>query len=756
SLSCAGDGRGARIIDFPTPVLSRRFIALLATAGLLPQAAADECIWPARDDLPAAAAPAADGISNTGPEELPVQVKSGGAELTREGDAKLTDGVVIRQGEREVSAESAIYDASERRFDVEGDVEYRSPDLRLKGGTGSWHSRGSGEFTGAEFELPQRPARGSAELLEMTTEGELKLRDVSFTSCPAGNEDWELRASAIDIDQKKQQGKGRNVRIDLKGIPILYTPVISFPVGEARKSGFLFPSFGNSDKSGFELGVPYYFNVAPNYDLTLTPYLLSRRGAGLGAEFRYLTERTRGEFDTRFLPGDDLAGRDRRLSNLWHRTDLSERLRIDASLEDASDSRYFEDFGLGPDGTSITFLDRHIHLAWLGRGWRLDGRAQDFQTIDLSTDPLARPYSRLPQLAFSSLWPVGGGFSAALDAESTWFEREFGTTGLRTDATPRVAWTMRGPGLHIEPSAAWRLTAYQLSDLPPALDDAPDRSAPVLSLDAGLVFEREAGSRNQLVQTLEPRMRYTWIPFRDQADLPVFDTALPDLNLVQLFRTNRYVGADRLGDANELAAGLTTRFVRAESGQQYLTATIGQRFYFESPRVVLPGEVPETRSASNLVGEIELTAWRDWSARLAMEWDGEQSNTKRGEASVQYRPRPDSVVNLGYRYREGLLEQWDFGLAWRLTPSWQLYARQVYSTKENKSIDRFAGFEYGGCCWRIRLLGRNYVSNRTGESDNSVLLQVELTGLSSVGTRNDTFLERGIRGYSSGSAATLP
>ncbi len=723
---------------------------------MLPTAGADECLWPTYADLPAAAAPAADGVTVKGPDELPVQVKSGGAEVTREGDAKLTGGVTIVQGERELSAESATYDASDRRFEVEGDVEFRSPDVRLKAGAGQWDALGTGEFTGAEFELPKRPARGSAGKLQMNSGGDLKLREVRFTTCPAGNKDWELRASAIDIDQKTLQGKGRNVRVDLKGVPVLYAPVISFPVGDRRKSGFLFPSFGNSDKSGFELGVPYYFDLAPNYDLTLTPFLLSRRGPGLGAEFRYLAERSRGNFGTRFLPGDDLAGIDRRLTTLRHRTDFSERLRIEADLADASDSSYFEDFGLGPDGTSITFLDRYIHLAWLGQGWRLDSRVQDFQTIDLSVDPLDRPYSRLPEVAFTGIWPVAGRFETSLDAETTWFERDAGTTGLRADVTPRIAWPARGPGYHFEPSAAWRATAYQLSDVAPGADDSPDRSAPILSLDSGLVFEREAGSRNQLVQTLEPRVRYTYIPFRDQTDLPIFDTALPDLNLVQLFRGNRYVGADRLGDANELAAGLTTRLLRAESGQQYLTATIGQRFYFESPRVVLPGEVAETRNASNLVGDIELTAWRNWSARVAVEYDAEESNTLRGEASVQYRLRPDTVVNLGYRYREGLLEQWDAAVAWRLSPAWQVFARQVYSTREDESIDRFAGFEYGGCCWRVRLLARNYVSNRTGESDNSVLLQVELTGLSSVGTRNDTFLERGIRGYSPASAASLP
>ncbi len=729
---------------------------MLATTVALPPAGASECIWPAAPEPPETATQSPPGTKDPEPGEEPVQVKSNRSEVTREGDAKLSGGVTILQGEREVTADAATYDASERRFTVEGDVEYRSPDLRLKGGSGSWNALGTGQFTGAEFELPQRPARGSAKSLEMDGEGTLKLDEVRFTTCPTGQTDWELRADSIEIDQKTQQGKGRNVRVDLKGVPILYTPVISFPVGDARKSGFLFPSFGNSDKSGFELGVPYYFNLAPNYDLTLTPFLMSRRGFGLGLDYRYLTEKSRGKFGTDYLPGDDLANRDRRLSTLEHRTDFSDRLRLAADLADASDSRYFEDFGLGPDGTSITFLDRQVHLAWLGDGWRLDSRVQDYQVIDTAVDPLERPYSRLPQVAFTGLWPMPAGFEASLDAETVWFDRDSGVTGLRADAMPRVAWGLRGPGYHLEPSAAWRVTGYGLSDTAAGSDDSPHRSAPVLSLDSGLVFERESGERNQFVHTLEPRLRYTWIPFRDQDDLPVFDTALPDLNLVQLFRTNRYVGADRLGDANELAAGLTTRLVRAESGQQYLTATVGQRFYFESPRVVLPGEVAETRSASNLVGEVELTAWRSWSARAAVEWDAEQSNTLRGDAGVQYRPGPDTVVNLGYRYREGTLEQWDAGFAWRLSPSWQLYARQVYSTLEDKSIDRFAGFEYTGCCWRLRLLGRNYVSNRTGESDNSILLQVELNGLSSVGSRSDTFLERGIRGYSPASYSTYP
>ena len=317
-------------------MISRQVIVLLAATALAPPAVAAECPRPAAEP-PAEPAGPSGGDAAGDPDEQPIEVRSGGgAEVSRQGDAKLTGGVTIIQGNRQVTAESATYDAATRRFEVEGDVEFRSPELRLKGASGSWNALGTGMFTGAEFELPQRPARGSAAELEMTREGVLKLGDVRFTTCPAGSTDWVLRASAIEIDQRTQQGRGRNVRIDLKGIPILYTPVITFPVGPARKSGFLFPSFGNSDKSGFEVGVPYYLNLAPNYDLTLTPFLMSRRGFGLGADFRYLTERSRGKVETDYLPGDDLAGEDRRYSAIMHRTDFTDALRFDADLADVS------------------------------------------------------------------------------------------------------------------------------------------------------------------------------------------------------------------------------------------------------------------------------------------------------------------------------------------------------------------------------------------------------------------------------------
>ncbi len=708
-------------------------------AAIASPAWAQECPAPV-----AAAAP----VVRSDNRNLPFDITSGSAEVSRAGDAELRDGVTVTQGDARLTAQSATFSAQDRAFTVKGEVQYSDPQLRIKGDSGNWSDTAGGVFRGTEFELPTQPARGTADELALDPSGEIRLKQVSYTACPAGQDDWFLRASSIEIDQKSQQGTGRNVRVELKGIPILYAPVISFPVGEARKSGFLFPAIGTSNRSGFELGIPYYFNLAPQYDLTLTPRLLSRRGAGLDAQFRYLSSQSEGRFQGSLIPDDDLARRDRGLARLLHQTHFSDRLRLQLDLSQASDTRYFEDFGLGPDGTSVTFLDRYLHLAWLGEGWRLDGRLQDYQTIDPTVAATDRPYSRLPQLALNGNWPLAGsGLRLGLNSELVYFDRDTGVTGGRFDIAPRLSWPLAGRGWFLEPSAAWRMTAWELADTAPGVDDSPMRNAPVLAVNGGMIFERNAGSREQWLQTLEPRVLYSYIPYREQSALPVFDGGLPDLNLVQLFRVNRFLGADRLGDANELAVGLTSRLLDRDSGRQYLSATVGQRFYFDPPRVTLPGQPADTRNASNLVGEISLTAFANWSVNLGLEWDASASNTVLGQAGLQYRPGRDTVVNVGYRYREGRLEQWDASAAWRLSPRWQIFVRQVQSLRDKTSIDSFAGFEYGGCCWRLRLVGRRYISNRTGEHDTSVALTLELKGLSSVGT-DDTFLRRGIRGYS--------
>ncbi|MCI0433357.1 MAG: LPS assembly protein LptD, partial [Gemmatimonadetes bacterium] len=328
------------------------------------------------------------------------------------------------------------------------------------------------------------------------------------------------------------------------------------------------------------------------------------------------------------------------------------------------------------------------------------------------------------------------------------FDRDTGPQGVRADLEPAVGWRIDGHGAYLAADAALNHTAYSLDDVATGFDDAPSRTAPIMSVDTGLIFERDVGSHGQRLHTLEPRLLYLYVPFREQDDLPVFDTALPDLNLVQLFRTNRFVGPDRLSDANQLAVGLTTRLLDAAGGRQYVSATIGQAYYFDNPQVRLPDEPESSRSSSDAVGELEMTAFQDWSARLGLRWDPEDSHIVKSEVALQYRPASNRVVNAGYRLQRNSIEQFDVSAAWPISERWRGFARWVYSLRDNQSLDQFVGLEYGSCCWALRLVTRRFVSSRTGDTDTSVALQLELRGLSSVGVDNEAFLRSTIRGYS--------
>jgi LPS-assembly protein len=676
-----------------------------------------------------------------------IEVSSDGAEVDEAGNAQLTGQVRVRQGDRFLEAEDARYDAGRQAFEVAGAVSFRDPQLRLKGESGTWSAAEGGSFGGAEFELPARPARGSAERIALAPDGVLALEGVEYTSCPVGNRDWFLRAESIEIDQKEQLGTGRNVRLQFKGVPILYTPVISFPVGDARKTGWLFPSFGQSSRHGFEFAVPWYWNLAPNYDATLTPGVMSRRGATLGAQFRYLTSRSRGRFDADWVPSDSEAdGAARHYVRFAERTDLTGRLRFDTSLANASDSLYFEDFALGPEGTSTLFLERVARLTYLDEHWRATGLVQQFQTIDRLLARDERPYARLPQVLVRGRWGGARGPGLELRGEGVYFTRDEGVTGSRFDVEPTASWAWRRPGAFVVPALGFRATTWSLSDDGTGVADrSPTRTAPVATLDAGLVLERTAGRR---VQTLEPRVLYTYVPFREQSALPLFDTGLPTLNLVQLFRPQRYVGADRLGDANQVAVGATTRLVDAATGREVLAATLGQIYYIDPPRVQLPGEPAQTANSSDVIAQLALNTFDKWTVRLGQQWNPHDNESVRSDFRAQYAPGPGRTLGAGYRFQRGLVEQVDGTFTWPLGDAWSLYGAHTYSLRDEQPIGSFLGVEYRACCWKVRVLGRRFVSDRTGSQDTGVSVQLELNGLSSVSESPSAFLERAVRGYS--------
>ena len=726
----------------------RRLLVFLAIALLA------GCLAPAhaQDELcrnPAAQDPRLEELAQLDPTDTKIDIESDAGELDRDGDAILRGNVRIRMGQRLLAADEAEIDAEERSVRMRGQVEYLDPRLHVRGDGGSFAGEGTAEFKGAEFELLDRNVRGAAGDVRMRGQGVIELADVKYTACPPGNEDWELSAGEISLNQQTRIGTGRDVRLDFKGVPILYTPWISFPVGDQRKSGVLFPTIGNSGKTGTMLAVPWYWNIAPNRDATLFTRYYSSRGLRLDPEFRYLTDSSRGILYGEYLFDDRERGGSRSFVELRHATRFRPRTRLHIDAANVSDSNYFEDFGSGFEGTSVTFLNRSAELRHDTRHWSLVGRAQDYQVIDDLLPDVDEPYALAPQLGALGRWrDLPGGLSVALRAEASNYLRDLGPQGLRLDVEPSLGWRVDRHGTYLAADAALRHTSYSLSDVAAGLDDSPTRSAPILSLDTGLVLERAVGSHRQRLQTIEPRLLYLYVPFREQDDLPVFDTALPDLNLVQLFRTNRYVGADRVSDANQVAVGLTTRLLDSAGGRQYLSATLGQAFYFDDPRVRLPDEPVSSRASSDVVGELELSAYQDWSARVGVQWDPENTHIAKSDFSLQYRPASDRVINAGYRLQRDSIEQFDVSAAWPISREWRGFGRWVYSMRESKTLDQFIGLEYGSCCWALRLITRRYVGSRTGDTDTSIGLQLELKGLSSVGVDNEAFLRGTIRGYS--------
>ena len=742
-LSLGGITSIARADDSPVCPSNLPLLAQNTVTNPAPQAA----------PAPASAPPASASKSS---KNAPISITSDQATVGVDGNATVKGNVDVKQGDREIHADQVQYDQKTGAIKSQGGVDYTDPIMHVTGEGGDYSPDGGAEFKAAQFELRQRSARGSADALQLTPAGVINLQGVRFTTCPAPDAAWELRAKSISLDTKNRVGTGRDAQVEFEGVPLIYLPWVSFPLGDQRKSGFLFPSIGQTSRSGAQLAVPYYWNIAPNADFTFDPIFYSKRGADVGGEARILTPGEHTELSWNYLPHDDVFGDSRSRVRLENVSDLPDNFRFSVDATNISDSRYFEDFAQNSETTSTAFVERRATLSYRDEHWRIDGEAQQYQTIDDTLAPTDRPYSRVPSLTASADYGFGPGqrLRYGFDSEVVNFQRAVGETGWRMDLMPSASLNLDGPGYFVRPGIAWRGTQYQLDDVPAGTARSPARTLPVASFDAGLLFERDPDSWGRKL-TLEPRILYLYVPYRNQDNLPVFDTAVPDLNLVELFRTNRYVGGDRVGDANQISIGMTSRLLDATDGRQFLSATLGQTYYFQPPRVLLPGEVPSTQDHSDLVGQLTVSAFKNWNAGIGLQWDPTTSLRQREEIDIQYRPSGEKVVNLAYRFQRDLLEQAEISAAWPISQHWNVFARGVYSLKDSEAIERFAGFEYRASCWKVRMLARRFVSTRppvgttstTGQQDTGFFLQLELTGLASVGSAADSFLTSSIRGY---------
>ncbi|MCC7489277.1 MAG: LPS assembly protein LptD [Gammaproteobacteria bacterium] len=677
-----------------------------------------------------------------------IDVITGHAEMDLQKGAVFDDEIRIRRGDGVLTAPNGRFDRQTGEFLLENGLRYRSPQSAVSGSRASFDTRSNSlEIEDADFDLFTVPSRGSAGAIAVDQGDVLTLRDVTYTTCARGHEDWLLRASQIRIDRDSGMATARNARLEFKGVPILYTPWITYPVTNERQSGFLLPALGRSETRGVEFQIPYYLNLAPNYDATLTPRYMSRRGTELLGEFRYLWPGHKGDVEGEYLPSDKVTGDNRYLLGIDHQSLLGRGWRATVDARTVSDSNYFEDLYGSTAATSQTHLLREASVEYFDNVWSLLGRVQGYQTLDESLTAAEKPYRRLPQLAASGYLPRGAlGLDWSFDGELALFDRDEGLNGSRLHLSPGIALPLDYRGLWLKPAVAVEYTAYSIHNPAPGEHDGPSSATPIISIDMGAAFERGVRG-NGWLQTLEPRAQFVHIPYRDQADQPVFDTIQPDFNLVQLFRKNRFLGYDRVGDTDQLNLGLTSRVLDATGGGEYLTATIGQTRFFSKQDVTLPGDRPVDSNASDWLAELGVTFNQYWKLGAGYQWGADSGRTQRTQLALQYRRDGQRVVNAAYRYRRDSLEEVDVSAAWPLSSRWSAVGRYDYSLRDNEVLERFVGFEYQNCCWGFRVVYRDYIASRTGDSDTAIAVQLILKGLTNVGDPAGRQLERGILGY---------
>jgi LPS-assembly protein len=723
----------------------RSIIAFWLVLGLAPRAVAQElCLAPDPESLSLPQTPATQSAADDGTIEI-VASRIEGVSAT-----EATFGEVqIRYGDGALTAQGATLE-QDGGVDLVGRVELKNPEVLVYGEDARYDPDAEQvSFAEAGFDIPARPARGSAQQVEVSSDSRISLMSMLFTTCPPDNVAWEISAKSAQLDVNGGVGTARGVKLDFKGVPVLYVPYFSFPINAERKSGLLTPDIGSRDRTGLDIVVPYYLNLAPNYDLTLAPRYMQDRGTQLQSDFRYLMPNSRGEFGFEYLPEDDETQTTRRYANLQHESlfGLRDQLEVVSGFQEVSDDAYFEDLGTSLAVTSQTHLNRFLDLTLFAPNWSLLTRFQNYQTIDPQLTEADYPYERVPQAVFGGTWR-GRLLSFDSDTELVNFDRNVGTTGWRLDSTQELSLRFARAGMFLTPAVALRQTNYWLDNPAPGEDDLLRRGLPIGSLDMGMTFERTTeGNRRNWVQTLEPRLLYVRVPYEDQSALPVFDTIVPDFNLVQLFRKYQFVGPDRIADTNQISFGVTTRLIDAANGRERLTASLGQTRYQDPRLVTLPGAVPTDTDASDYVAEVGVGVRDSWVLDIGYQWNSETSTTARTETRVEFRPQDDRLFGFGYRYRRDSLEQGDVSVVWPIAERWRVIGRYSYSFLDKERLEDFIGWEYEACCWRLRMVNRNYVSRRTGESDNSISIQLELKGLSQRVTSPDELLDRGILGY---------
>ena len=613
------------------------------------------------------------------------------------------------------------------------------------------------------FVLGLYKGRGTADELLFTGPEKYRVLRGNYSTCVGDSPAWRLVMSQLDIDQTTGVGVATDARVYLGPLPVAWLPQFSFPLKNERKSGLLAATYGTSGNRGLDIQLPYYLNLAPNYDATFTPRLMTKRGVLFNGQARYLFETPLGtavgQWDAEILPKDRLANASRDATNIRHTQIFTPNLTLAVNYNHVSDPRYFVDLADFVSITSITTLSRDATLTYRNSGWTYIAKAQRFQTLQDPAALVLPPYDKVPQLSAESpeYRPFADKrFEFKLQSDVTRFEYPNAAlpSGYRAYAFGTMAWKYDTPGAFLTPKIGLHATRYQLIG---EFDDYRDstRVVPIASIDGGLRFERNSSIFGKaFVQTLEPRAMFAFIPYRDQSQTPVFDTALADFNYLQLFSENRYIGQDRFGDTQQLSLGVTSRWLDPESQKERLRLTLGERFYFNNQQVTL-GETARNRNNTDLLISAQGRITDALYVEANAQYNANEGQTDRYALGLRYSPERSKTININYRAIRELatlsgpvrVKQIDVAAQWPVYRGIYVVGRLNYSIADRRTTEGIFGLEYDGCCYVVRAVAQRLTTSTT-TATNTFFLQLELNGLGRVGSNPLDLLKRNVPGYS--------
>jgi LPS-assembly protein len=653
----------------------------------------------------------------------------------------LLDGdICVIQDDMRLMAPKLLYFKEAQRFDSEGGVMLQNANQRVSAAKAQFNaSDNSAKLDTVNFFLMDSDINGQAQQMELKNNSS-QLDYLTFSTCSPQQRDWEIVAKSADLNHEAGVGTFKGMSLRFKDVPIFYLPWAKLPLNDDRRTGLLIPGFSYSDNTGLDLSLPYYINIAPQMDATVTPRFLQQHGLMLGAEFRYLSTNSRGNFEGNYLPNDDRRNRDRGLIEYTHQTRFARGWSFNSDLNHVTDSQYYEDFASSSYITSTPYLRSAINVRGNGLNWRFFAGINDYQVLSQTISAANQPFQTLPEINFDWFeYNYQFQTNYGVSSELVNFYREDSVGAWRSDISPWVEKQWSNAWGYIKPKLQYRSTQYQFDDNRENLS----RNLPIGSLDMGLSFEKTMPSGG--FKSIEPRLFYVYAPERDQTDIPIFDSRELTFGSSLLFQTNRFSGADRQSDMNQVAAAVTHRSF-AGNGREQWNFTVGQIKYFDTQEVQINNQ-PENLTKSPLVIEYNHFLNRYWSTGLSLHYDQTESEVERGLFRVQRKTPNQSVFNFAYRYRRNQLEQFDTSFVIPIKNQHRLIARWNYSTQSNKTIEALFGYERKNCCWAFRLMARHYLTDELGQSNNGIYAEIQLNGLGSIGRNPRRILKQTISGY---------